>query len=81
MSWKREFHKPLKVKDGRTLRTLIDAAEFMLTLPHYRNHRVEWQRAAEVVMAAAKTGRGIFDAYSAVRFALIHDMMMDFGAD
>jgi hypothetical protein len=43
--------RPLHTKDDGTLRTVVDARTYMLALPADREHRAQWQRAAELLLA------------------------------
>jgi hypothetical protein len=38
---------------GGTLRTVLDARTYMLALSKDREHRAQWQRAAELLLAEA----------------------------
>src|SRR5215468_2763640 len=52
MSWSRAFHIP--IPDGRVLRTLRDAGDYIQALPGAKHKRPEWQIAAEMVLAAVE---------------------------
>jgi hypothetical protein len=43
--------RPLPTKDGGTLRTVLDARTYMLALSQDREHRAQWQRACELLLA------------------------------
>ena len=45
--------RPIPTKDGGTLRTVLDARTYMLALSKDREHRNQWQRAAELLLAEA----------------------------
>jgi len=49
MSWSRAFHLPIHLPDGRVLRTLRDAGEYIQELPTATNKGPEWQIAAEML--------------------------------
>jgi hypothetical protein len=49
----RKITRPLHTKDGGTLRTVLDARTYMLALSQDREHRAQWQRAAELLLAEA----------------------------
>jgi hypothetical protein len=53
MSWSRRFDEPIKTPDGKTLRTLQDAAEYVLALPPEVQSEQTWQRAADALRNAA----------------------------
>jgi hypothetical protein len=46
------------LKDGTMLATLADARSFILRQPAHIQDRQSWQRAAELMMAAAESGHG-----------------------
>jgi hypothetical protein len=43
--------RPIPTEAGGTLRTVLDARTYMLTLSADREHRSQWQRAAELLLA------------------------------
>src|SRR5260370_42261208 len=53
MSWSRRFDEPIILPDGRTLRTLRDAASYIMTLPGKPRQSDEWQAAIEALLMAA----------------------------
>ena len=56
-SWQRTFDDPIAA-DGRTLRTLRDAADYITELPKTEHERAPWQAAIEaLIMAAENRGR------------------------
>src|ERR1700757_4902464 len=57
MSWLRAFHIPIPLPDGRMLRTLRDAGEYIQELPRAIHQRPEWQGAAEMLLEAVE-GKG-----------------------
>ena len=57
MSWSRAFHIPIPLPDGRVLRTLRDAGEYIQELPKAIHQRPEWQIAAEMLLEAVE-GKG-----------------------
>ncbi len=54
MTWSRRFDEPIKTPEGRTLRTLKDAAEYVLSLPPQKQKEPAWQHAAEALRYAAE---------------------------
>jgi hypothetical protein len=69
----RKLTRPLRTKDGVTLRTVLDARTYMLALSNDREHRAQWQRAAELLLAEADVA-----AFSkAVELALFYDAKLD----
>jgi hypothetical protein len=57
MSWSRAFHVPIPLPDGRMLRTLRDAGEYIQELPRATHQRPEWRIAAEMLLEAVE-GKG-----------------------
>jgi len=54
MSWSRAFHLPIPPPDGRVLRTLRDAGEYIQELQKAIHQRPEWQIAAEMLLEALR---------------------------
>ena len=50
MSWDRLFENPVPLPDGRVIRTLREAGEFIQALPQARQKAEEWQTACEALM-------------------------------
>jgi hypothetical protein len=48
--------RPLPTTDRGTLRTVLDAREYMLSLLKRRELRGQWQRACELLLAEADVG-------------------------
>jgi hypothetical protein len=60
-------------RDGSILRTVLEARTYMLALSKDREHRRQWQRAAELLLAEADVA-----AFSkAVELALFYDAKLD----
>ena len=54
LGWSAPLTRPIQVKDGTTLRTLNDARGYMLDhVPEADQARRSWQKAAELLLAAA----------------------------
>jgi hypothetical protein len=63
--WSYRLSRPIPVKDGPTLRTLDDVRTFMLdNLPEDDQARRSWQKACEILLAAAD---GLADVRAATR--------------
>jgi hypothetical protein len=63
--WSYRLSRPIPVKDGPTLRTLDDVRMFMLdNLPEEDQARRSWQKACEILLAAAD---GLADVGAATR--------------
>jgi hypothetical protein len=55
MTWSRRFEDPITLPGGRTLRTLRDAAKYIMALsPGKPRQSDEWQAAIEALLMAAK---------------------------
>jgi hypothetical protein len=52
--WSRRFDDPIKAPDGKTLRALEDAADYVLALPKKTQAEPAWQRAARELKNAAE---------------------------
>ena len=70
MSWSRAFHVPIPLPDGRMLRTLRDAGDYIQALPGAKHKRPEWQVAAEMVLAAVEGSGPLMFAEIAMRKAV-----------
>ena len=57
MSWSRAFHILISLPDGRVLRILRNAGEYIQELPRAIHQRPEWQIAAEMLLEAVE-GKG-----------------------
>ena len=56
MPWSTPFADPIDVRGGRNLRTLQEAADFIMTLPETEQQEARWQTAIEMLINAAETG-------------------------
>jgi hypothetical protein len=70
MSWSRAFHILIPLLDGRVLRTLRDAGDYIQALPGAKHKRPEWQIAAEMLLAAVEGSGSLMFAEIAMRKAL-----------
>jgi hypothetical protein len=70
MPWSRAFHIPIPLPDGRMLRTLRDAGEYIQELPRAKCQRPEWQIAAEMLLEAVEGKGPLMFAEIAVRKAV-----------
>jgi hypothetical protein len=50
MSWDQLFFDPIEMPDGRALRSLRDAGEFIQSLPKATQDRPEWQIAVRALL-------------------------------
>ena len=55
MSWDQEFFDPIVI-NGKTLRTLRDAAQYIRELPKAEHDADEWQTAMEALLLVAAQG-------------------------
>jgi hypothetical protein len=76
MPWTRKFSNPIVLKDGRTIATLREAAELILTLPERTQLRPHWQYAGELLTETAEQGLDPIDAWAQFRRALIAEGML-----
>ena len=70
MSWSRAFHIPISLPDGRVLRILRNAGEYIQELPRAIHQRPEWQIAAEMLLEAVEGKGPLMFAEIAVRKAV-----------
>jgi len=54
--WNARLRKPIRVEDGRTIKTLSDARDMILALPEKDQRGQKWQRLADLLLAAANSG-------------------------
>jgi hypothetical protein len=58
MPWSTPFDDPIPLRNGRKLRTLQQAADYIMQLPEDQQHETRWQVAIEHLIHAAETGGG-----------------------
>jgi hypothetical protein len=58
MPWSAPFDEPIRLRGGRRLTTLQDAADHIMKLPEKVQHQERWQIAVENLINAAETGGG-----------------------
>ena len=56
MSWEQLFFDPIELPDGRVLRSLRDAGEFIQSLPKVTQDRPEWQVAVRALLLVVECG-------------------------
>ncbi|MBV9533475.1 MAG: hypothetical protein JO283_21030, partial [Bradyrhizobium sp.] len=54
MSWQQFFRDPIELTDGRVLRSLCDAGEFIQMLPKATLDRPEWQAAVQALLVVVE---------------------------
>ena len=72
MSWARAFDYLIDLPDGRALRSLRDAGEYVTTLSKVDQAKQHWQTAAHELIMAAERGGILMLAEIAMRQALAH---------
>ena len=58
MPWSAPFDEPIRLRGGRKLTTLQQAADYIMKLPEGLQQQERWQIAAENLINAAETGGG-----------------------
>lgn len=58
MPWSTPFDDPIGVRGGHKLRTLQEAADFIMQLPEAEQQEPRWQTAIETLINAAESGGG-----------------------
>lgn len=58
MPWSTPFDDPIPLPGGRTLRTLQEAADYIMQLPRDAQRETHWQVAIEQLINAAEQGGG-----------------------
>jgi hypothetical protein len=58
MPWSAPFGEPIRLRGGRSLSTLQDAADYIMKLPDDAQRQERWQVAVENLINAAETGGG-----------------------
>jgi hypothetical protein len=72
MRWDHSFRDPLMLLDGRTVRTLGDARDLVLSLPAPHQQNPHWRYASELLFKAADRGEkyAVMDARAQMARAL-----------
>jgi hypothetical protein len=74
---RQKLTQPLPTKDGAVLRTIGDAANYILALPHERaEYCNRWRHAAKLLLDEAD----VADVSRQVYLALFYDAQLDIGA-
>jgi hypothetical protein len=58
MSWTRKLAAPIRLDDGRILRTLADVRALLLSLSPPQQANATWQASGALLLEAAHGGRG-----------------------
>ena len=72
MPWSRPFDDPISLPNGRTLRTLRDAASYIMASPGKTRQSDEWQAAIEALLMAAEDRGPLMHARIGMLRALNH---------
>ena len=70
MSWKAPFDEPIRLDNGKRLRTLREAAQHVIDLPPRESALDHWQTAMACLLAAAEKSGPIMMARVAMLRAL-----------
>jgi hypothetical protein len=74
---RQKLTQPLPTKDGAVLRTIGDAANYILALPHERaEYCNRWRHAAKLLLDEAD----VADVSRQVHLALFYDTQLDLNA-
>jgi hypothetical protein len=77
LPWSRPFEDPVTLLDGRVLRTLQDAADYMMTLSAAQQKTDRWQAAGEAVIMAAEDRGPLMHARVGMSRAINHGRPAD----
>jgi phage-related protein len=58
MPWSAPFDEPIRLRGGRKLTTLQQAADYIMKLPEEEQRQERWQIAVENLINAAESGGG-----------------------
>ena len=58
MPWSAPFDEPIRLRGGRSLVTLQQAADYIMKMPEDVQRQERWQIAVENLINAAETGGG-----------------------
>lgn len=72
MAWSRRFEDPIQLPDGRELRTLRDAAKYVMKLPGKSRQSEPWRIAVEALLMAAEDRGPLMHARIGLLRALNH---------
>jgi hypothetical protein len=79
--WSKRFEPSIPIQNGKSLRTLRDAAQYVLALPPAEQQATRWQAAASVLKMVAETGGDAMMARIGMMRALHHrEQAAPFGA-
>jgi hypothetical protein len=70
LSWEQELFEAIELPDGRVLRTLRDAGEFIQNLPKATHDRPEWRAAIEALLLVVECDGDTLLTYIGIQRAL-----------
>ena len=71
MMWTARFPKPIVLKDGRKIASLIQARNFLATLPALHLKNAHWEYASDLIYDAARHAEeSLIPAYQQLQRAL-----------
>ncbi len=70
MSWSFRFDEPIELANGKRLRTLREAANYVIALPARESKQEHWQRAMAVLLSASEKKAPVMIARIAMMQAL-----------
>jgi hypothetical protein len=80
-AWQREFENPIPLPDGRMLVKLIDAGNYITTLPKAVHTAPEWQAAMEALILVVELGGPTMFARIGFMQALNRNLVRVFNLD
>jgi hypothetical protein len=78
MPWSRRFEDPIPLPGGKALRTLRDAASYVMVLPGKTRQSDEWQAAIEALLMAAEDRGPLMHARVGMLRALNRNVIREF---
>ena len=70
MTWKAPFAEPIRLANGKILRTLRDAGDHVVSLPPQETKQEHWQAAIACLLSAAEKRGPLMMAHIAMKRAL-----------
>jgi hypothetical protein len=55
-NWRQKLPRPIVIRNGKTLRTIGDCRDYVLSLDDRDHNTPHWQHAAKLMLEAAKGG-------------------------
>ena len=76
MKWTSKFPKPIVLRDGRTIASLIQARDFLATVPAPRLKNSHWQYATDLLYDAAHNSEVVGTAHEQFQRALMAEGLL-----